>query len=267
MYGCGSCFFETFEHPEANISTFIDPDLLSDLAQIKRKTIDLPFSMNLHGVTKELQAKLSLTLIGNDLVAVSTAEPINISVADFNLAGGLKKLEEAAGVVIVPSSTISFDFIFRKASDGQAVTTAAVSEPVQQPSSAALEADGDFSLDACIGRFEILSRTGNIYFRPGSAQLDDASAPLLNAVVDIVSRCPDLSIQVAGHTDGIGSRAANQRLSERRAASVVGYLSTQGIPSARMKSVGFGEDKPVADNSTNEGRTRNRRIEFSVPKS
>lgn len=257
-------FFETFQYPEANVTARIDPALASDLATLRRKTVTLPFTLDLHGVTKSLEAELSLTLIGDDLIAVSTAEPINIAVADFNLMEGLKKLEEAANVTVVPSTSVSFDFIFRASEDADTIQQLAANEPVAEPASAALEAEGDFSLEACVGRFEILSRSGNIYFQPGSARLDSASTPLLDTVADIVSRCPGLEIQVAGHTDSVGADAANQRLSERRAASVVSFLTSRGIDASRMRSLGFGEDRPVADNTTKEGRSRNRRIEFSV---
>ncbi len=257
-------FFETFLHPEANVTASIDPALLADLAQVRRKTISLPFKLDLHGVSKSLEAKLALTLIGEDLVAVSTAEPINLAVADFNLTPGLEKLQEAARVTIVPSSTVTFDLIFKANAGSAPVQVAAATTPAN-PASAALETEGEFSLDACVGRFEILSRTDDIYFAPGSAALEEASFPLLDAVADIVKRCPELNIQIEGHTDNVGKRAYNQNLSEQRAGSVVQYLSSQGIGSARMTAIGFGEDKPIANNATRKGRWKNRRIEFSVP--
>lgn len=259
-------FFETFQYPEATVTARIDPALIADLPQIKRRTVTLPFTLALHGVTKSLEAELVLTLVGDDLVAVSTVEPVPLAVADFNLTEGLQKLEEAANVTIVPSTTVSFDLIFSKVteSDGP-VTTAEIITPTAQPAAAALEAEGDFSLEACVGRFEILSRTGNIYFKPASAQLDGASAPLLDAVAQIVTRCPDLTIQIAGHTDSFGSDADNQTLSERRAQSVVDYLAAREVSPSRLIAVGYGETKAVADNATEQGRRENRRIEFSVP--
>lgn len=254
-------FFETFQFPEVRITARIDPSQIADLTDVRRKTITLPFTIDLHGVTKTLDAQVALTLVGDDLVAVSTAEPINISVSDFNLTEGLTKLEEAAAVTIVPSSSVSFDLIFSKI--GENVQPAPVVASAA-PASAALEEEGDFSLEACVGRFEILSRTGNIYFKLGSARLDAASGPLLDTVADIVTRCPDLRIQVAGHTDNVGASDANQRLSERRAASVVKYLTAKGVSGQRLQSIGLGEDRPVADNGTVEGRGKNRRIEFAV---
>jgi outer membrane protein OmpA-like peptidoglycan-associated protein len=254
-------FFETFQYPEATVTMQIDPSIVSDLAEVRRKVVKLPYTIDLHGITKTLEADLALTLIGDDLVAVSTNDPITISVADFNLLGGLEKLQDAANVAIIPSSTVTFDFIFKKNVTGtQPVQTATAT----QPAKVALEAEGDFSLEACLGRFEILSRTSNIFFAPGSARLDAKSAPLLNTVVDVVQRCPDLVIQVAGHTDSKGGNAANQALSERRAASVATFLRDKGIDGGRVLSVGFGEARPVATNDTSKGRARNRRIEFAA---
>ena len=255
-------FFETFTFPEARVSARIDPATIADLPSVRRKTIEMPFTLDLHGVTREITAPLSLTLIGDDLVAVSTAEPIVLPVADFNLSEGLAKLEEAANVKIVPSGSVSFDLIFRKTAGGPAAPVPAAAEAPATP--VALETTGNFSHEACVGRFEILSRTGNIHFAPGSARLDDASAPLLRQAADIITRCPDLKVQIAGHTDDIGSAAANMRLSERRAAAVEAYLAAQGIGGGRISSTGYGEARPIADNSTESGRGRNRRIEFSV---
>jgi len=255
-------FFETFLHPEANVTAQIDAADLADLAQVRRKTVALPFSLELHGVTKSLEAQVALTLIGDDIVAVSTAEPITLQVADFDLMPGLEKLQDAAKVTIVPSSTVNFDLIFR--ANTKPEPTQVVTASVANPAQTALEAEGDFSLEACLGRFEILSRTDDIYFAPGSAALEEASFPLLDAVADIVQRCPGMNIQIEGHTDNIGARAYNQGLSEQRAGSVVTYLTSKGVGAGRMNAIGFGEDKPIADNATRKGRWKNRRIEFSV---
>ena len=259
-------FFETFQHPQASVAATITPNMVADLVEVRRKTVTLPFTLTLHGVTKPMEARVALTLIGDDIVAVSTAEPITVGVADFNLMPGLQKLEEAANVTIVPSSTVNFDFIFRARPGAAPEAVAAVEPPAQDAPATrvALEAEGDFSLEACIGRFEILSRTDDIYFATGSARLEDASFPLLDQVADIVNRCPGLNIQISGHTDNVGSRAYNQQLSERRASSVVEYLQSKGVGLGRMSAVGMGEDKPIAANDTSEGRLKNRRIEFAV---
>ena len=255
-------FFETFQHPQAVIRATVTPGMIADLATLRRKTLTLPFDLSLHGVTRSMQAQAALTLIGDDLVAVSSAEPVTLKVEDFNLSGGVQKLQETANVQIVPASAVSFNFIFRAGTADQPAGMAAAA-PATGPS-AALEPEGNFDREACVGRFEILSRTDTISFGSGAATLTPQSFALLDQVADIVGRCPDLQIRIAGHTDSVGDAASNQRLSDRRAAAVRDYLLARGVGQGRMTSQGFGEADPIADNATPEGRTKNRRIEFSV---
>lgn len=255
-------FFETFTYPEATITAKIDAALLDGLTSLRRKSVMLPYSLDLHGVTRSFTAEVTITLLSDNKVAVATASPISVAASDFNLIEGVNKLKEAANVEIIPSATVTFDFLFDRAGAQPERGPTAIAAP-SRPASAALETDGDFDLEACLGRFEILSRSGNIYFQPGSATLEDQSTAILETIVDIVRRCPTLSIEVAGHTDAIGSEATNQKLSEDRAESVSRYLINQGISSRRFRVAGYGEARPIADNATPEGRKRNRRIEFS----
>ena len=255
-------FFETFEFPEAVVSTRIEAAALADLAKLRRKIIPLTFDLQLHGVIRSLETEVAVTLVGEDIVAVSSTEPLSIATSDFNLDGGVKKLEEAANVAIVPSATVTFDFLFSKNADAQVV--ADVQPQVTQAAATAIEPEGNLDDEACEGRFEILSRTDNIYFASGSARLDARSAPLLDSLVDIIVRCPDLNIEVGGHTDSDGGAAGNQRLSERRAAAVEDYIAAQNVSALRITSVGYGETRPVASNDTPDGKRRNRRIEFTV---
>jgi OOP family OmpA-OmpF porin len=71
-----------------------------------------------------------------------------------------------------------------------------------------------------------------------------------------------LNLEVQGHTDNQGNAAANQTLSERRAQAVVEWLSTHGVEGARLTAKGLGQTKPVADNSIDDGRAKNRRVEL-----
>ncbi|MCK9541817.1 MAG: OmpA family protein, partial [Novosphingobium sp.] len=86
----------------------------------------------------------------------------------------------------------------------------------------------------------------------------------LDTVAQSLQQYPDSLIDVYGHTDSTGSDAFNQTLSENRARTVANYLISQGVSSARIRSQGFGETMPVAENTTEEGRRRNRRVEIKI---
>ncbi|MGI9318761.1 MAG: OmpA family protein, partial [bacterium] len=242
-------FFETFQYPEATISLNLDPAILADLPEVRRKVETIAYTLDLHGVSQNFEADLAFTQISEDLISVTTSAPITLSVTDFNLSNGIRKLEEAASVTILPSTNITFDFLFTREEVG------AQSKPATNTDAsaiAALETQGDFSLEACKGRFEILSRTDNIYFKFGSAELDPQSRLILDSIVDIVRRCPGLTIEVSGHTDSDGPSPGNQVLSEARANQVKIYLSDNGIESDRIIALGYGESQPVAPNDSAE---------------
>ena len=83
-------------------------------------------------------------------------------------------------------------------------------------------------------------------------------------MADSLKQYPDSLIDVYGHTDSTGSDAYNQTLSENRARTVANYLQMQGVNPARIRSQGYGETLPVADNATEEGRRKNRRVEIKI---
>lgn len=105
--------------------------------------------------------------------------------------------------------------------------------------------------------------TTDILFEPGSDRLTEGSREFLNRVADLLRKHPDVPIAIEGHTDAIGSRDANLRLSQLRANAVRDHLVSADIPYAQLKSYGYGEGVPIADNRTTAGRTANRRIEFT----
>jgi OmpA-OmpF porin, OOP family len=106
----------------------------------------------------------------------------------------------------------------------------------------------------------------NVNFATGSADLTEGSKMQLNDLVKIMKGYPKVEIKVEGHTDNQGNEASNKKLSENRAASVKTYLASHGIAGGRMATAGFGSSKPVADNTNEEGRAKNRRIEAMIVK-
>ncbi|HWO09619.1 MAG TPA: OmpA family protein, partial [Polyangiaceae bacterium] len=103
-----------------------------------------------------------------------------------------------------------------------------------------------------------------VQFETGTADIKPSSFPLLDEVLGVMTDSPDIRISVHGHTDSRGSAAYNRELSRRRAAAVVKYLTDKGVAMGRLESHGFGADKPIAPNDTEQGRAANRRVEFKI---
>lgn len=104
----------------------------------------------------------------------------------------------------------------------------------------------------------------NIFFDTGKATLRSESNAELERLVKLLKDVPSLKIELSGHTDNTGSATLNQKLSQERAQAVVNYLVSQGIDKSRLTAKGYGDTKPIASNSTAEGRQQNRRTEFEI---
>jgi outer membrane protein OmpA-like peptidoglycan-associated protein len=115
-----------------------------------------------------------------------------------------------------------------------------------------------------IGDEITLNMPSNITFAFGSADLDSRFFPVLDSVSKVVKKYDQTLVEVAGHTDSVGSSESNQSLSERRANTVAQYMISRGIVRERTIIVGAGENRPVADNDSAEGRALNRRVELSL---
>jgi outer membrane protein OmpA-like peptidoglycan-associated protein len=103
-----------------------------------------------------------------------------------------------------------------------------------------------------------------IQFETGKSTIKKASYPILDQVVTVMNENPTYNLEVLGHTDDQGDDANNMKLSKDRAAAVEKYLEDKGVNTGRVRSEGFGETMPVADNKTSAGRAKNRRVEFKV---
>lgn len=101
-----------------------------------------------------------------------------------------------------------------------------------------------------------------VNFAVDAARILPESQPQIEQIIELLTADPALRLAVEGHTDSTGAADHNQRLSEERAASVVAALTSAGIDAGRLESAGFGQGRPVADNDTEEGRARNRRVEL-----
>ena len=152
---------------------------------------------------------------------------------------------------------------FRSSFDLQVVETAvdniqpeiALKQPVQAAG----------SLDkSCLKRFDDLLSGQYLYFTLDNQSINAEGEKLLSQIIEIAKDCPDVRIEIGGHTDSQGSDIYNGKLSKRRADVVANQLSQKGINMKRLIAIGFGKSTPIANNASEAGRAKNRRIEFKV---
>ncbi|WP_223477897.1 OmpA family protein [Oricola indica] len=115
-----------------------------------------------------------------------------------------------------------------------------------------------------VGNNIILNMPSNITFATDQDQVVPAFYATLDSVALVLKKYNQTLINVFGHTDSTGSDDYNQALSQRRANSVANYLATRGVSQQRMIATGYGESRPVADNSSETGRAQNRRVEIQI---
>ena len=156
-----------------------------------------------------------------------------------------KKMLQAAGIGAVAGGGIGYYMDSQEAKLRKTLRESGVS----------VERDGD-NIN--------LIMPGNITFATAGHDLNANFNQVLDSVILVLQEFNQTIIVVAGHTDSRGSNEYNQGLSERRANSVAQYLLAKGVVAARIESVGFGESHPIADNSTEAGRSQNRRVELSL---
>lgn len=115
-----------------------------------------------------------------------------------------------------------------------------------------------------VGEGIVVEFNSNILFGFDRSDLSVDAKSNLDKLITVLNEYPDTNIELQGHTDDKGSESYNQNLSEKRAKSVSGYLSSKGVEDSRLTIKGFGETIPKYDNATDEGRSQNRRVEFLI---
>lgn len=110
----------------------------------------------------------------------------------------------------------------------------------------------------------VFNEDAGVYFDTNKSEVKGASASTLNRLVGVLKEYPDTNILVEGHTDSAGANDYNMNLSQQRAQSVTNYLANKGIASNRLTTKWYGELQPKSDNSTSEGKAKNRRVEMVI---
>ena len=116
----------------------------------------------------------------------------------------------------------------------------------------------------CVAQLNAVLAKHKIVFSPGSAEIESDARDTMAALADILRKCPDVAMEIGGHTDAQGSETGNQALSQARAEAVLLGLQGRRVLVGSLTAKGYGESQPIADNGTEEGREKNRRIEFKL---
>lgn len=132
--------------------------------------------------------------------------------------------------------------------------TAVLVKDMEQLMSASAQAMSDAIAKS--GKLDVYGIT----FATGQAAITPASDAVLNDVLAVLTANPDWRLRIEGHTDNVGDKAANLKLSTARAAAVAAWLTGKGVVAGRLSTAGLGDTQPVGENTTEEGRARNRRV-------
>ena len=116
----------------------------------------------------------------------------------------------------------------------------------------------------CAADLNAIMKRKKITFAPGSAEIETSASKIIDALAEVLGNCPPLEMEISGHTDSQGSDSGNRALSQARAEAVLTALQGRRLQVASFTAKGYGEDTPVADNATEDGREANRRIEFKL---
>jgi outer membrane protein OmpA-like peptidoglycan-associated protein len=173
----------------------------------------------------------------------------------------MKTLWAALAAVVLAANARALDLggMVDKAAD-------AAKDPGKAAQSAGQVA-GDAAADAMTKKLKsVQNEKGPIVFKTGKAELDAKKClNTLKAIDGIVKQYPGLKVTVEGHTDNKGKAATNLKLSQARAEAVIAWLKANlQTPADRLAAKGYGDTKPIADNKTEAGRAKNRRVDFSV---
>ena len=118
--------------------------------------------------------------------------------------------------------------------------------------------------EECIDQITAVTALAKITFDPGASSITADTTPVIDEIAEILKKCPDLQMQIAGYTDSQGREEMNLQLSQDRATAVLSALRQRRVPVSSFEAIGYGEENPIADNGTEAGREANRRIEFSL---
>ncbi|MCA3451257.1 MAG: OmpA family protein [Rhodobacter sp.] len=189
------------------------------------------------------------------------------------LAGLQAMSEMNEGQVIVRADSVEVTGVTALAG-ARAAITRTLSVGLGQGQAFTVEVRYDEALDPqaalptpqeCVTALNSILQKQKIAFAPGSAEIESAARDTMDALADQMRKCPDIAMEIGGHTDSQGRDSSNLALSQARAEAVLLGLQGRRVLVGSLTAVGYGETRPLADNDSPSGRETNRRIEFTLP--
>lgn len=182
-----------------------------------------------------------------------------------NFENALKKINASiVGKVVEPGN--SYSFICAKVSKGKNETWLKIEASSPEYYLTIVEREAMVQVIRADNMYTALNTDGfialNILFDTGKSTIKSESQAITDEIYSLLEKNASLKTSIEGHTDNVGSAADNKRLSEARAKAVMDVLIAKGISKDRLSSIGWGQEKPVADNLTEAGRAKNRRVEI-----
>jgi OOP family OmpA-OmpF porin len=208
--------------------------------------------------------------------SVYTATRLDADLPDgwpVRVLAGLKAMSELTeGTLTVRADMVEVNGVTASPA-AQATITRTLSDQLGQGQAFTVNVRYDEALDPkadlptpqeCVDALNASLARKKITFAPGSAEIESEARDTMEALAAELRRCPDIPMEIAGHTDAQGSEAGNLALSKARAEAVLLGLQGRRVLVGALTAMGYGESRPIADNATEEGREANRRIEFTL---
>lgn len=215
-----------------------------------------------------IRAKTSLILSAASLIAITACAPLNDPNNPNRQAQTGALIGAGVGALAGAAAGNDPEERRRNAAAGALIGAAGgaiVGNELDKQEAALRQQIGNDNIDIQnTGDRLIVTLPQNILFATDSTAVSPSIQGDLIAVARNLQQYPDTNVQVIGHTDNTGDASYNQGLSQRRAQAVASILTSNGVPSFRVSSIGRGEDQPVASNLTPEGRAQNRRVEIVI---
>ena len=220
------------------------------------------------GQTSVVPTAVPTPLVSTTLPVVITFPPTTAqtttTVADTSLAATTTTWVATPGVPVRSTTWTNGVFVLSGSVPDQQTSDALIGAFTAAAGSGNVQSTLLVAAGAPLVESEPLLAPGAIPFAPNSAALPASSAPFLDTLARLLQQNPTLAIDINTFTNSIGPAESNLVLSQQRADAIALYLVASGITPDRLKATGFGEGFPIADDTTEDGRNRNRRVEFTL---